>query len=98
MKSIALCLLMEGFRGMSMIEEIEKETEWMIKRQAELVTYSKKDAHRSLRYKAKAPERIAALVEYVRADQGMCNKFCLCEPQGACGDRFRAARAKLGLK
>ena len=87
-----------------MIEEIEKETEWMIKRQAEPVTYSKKDAHRSLRYKAKSPERIAALVEYFKAARVLLetphvvrnyhNDFNMDEAMA----RYEAARAKLGLK
>jgi hypothetical protein len=47
---------------------------------------------------AKSPERIAALVEYVNANEFACWGKCICDPQGRCLDRISAARAKLGLK
>ena len=45
---------------------------------------------------AKAPERIAALVEYVRANEKLIKECPLDLP--AMSDELQAARAKLGLK
>jgi hypothetical protein len=81
---------------MSIIDEIEKETHWMCSMQVEKRTYSKAEAARSLRYKAKSVERIEALVEYVKAAEALIKVWGPLDLPGM-SNELQTARAKLEL-